>query len=104
MQQPTTTPVEDRAVTPEFLTELLAQRRPGVRVAAVEVLDESSGSANRLRLRVTYADGADGGLPTALFLKRNLPDFAFPPEMYVNEVPVSRAVVPELVGAVEAPG
>lgn len=101
MQQPTTTPVEDRAVTAEFLTELLAQRRPGVRVAAVEVLDESSGSANRLRLRVTYADGADGGLPTALFLKRNLPDFAFPPEMYVNEVRVYRDVVPEL--GVETP-
>lgn len=93
--------MEDRTVTPAFLTELLARRRPGVRVADVEVLDESSGSANRLRLRVAYADGADAGLPTALFLKRNLPDFAFPPEMYVNEVRIYRDVVPEL--AVETP-
>ena len=41
-------------MTPEFLTGLLAERRPGVVVSGVQVLDESSGSANRLRLRLTY--------------------------------------------------
>jgi hypothetical protein len=87
---------ENRAVTPEFLTGLLADRRPGVVVSGVQVLDESSGSANRLRLRLTYESGAGAGLPTALFLKRNLPDFAFPREMYVNEVRIYRDVVPEL--------
>src|SRR3954468_3274887 len=87
---------EDRAVTPELLTGLLAERRPGVVVSGVQLLDESSGSANRLRLRLTYASRADAGLPSDVFLKRNLPDFAFPREMYVNEVRVYRDVVPEL--------
>jgi hypothetical protein len=87
---------EDRAVTPELLTGLLAERRPGVVVRDVRVLDESSGSANRLRLRLSYGPGADAGLPTAVFLKRNLPDFRFPPEMYVNEVRIYRDVVPGL--------
>jgi aminoglycoside phosphotransferase (APT) family kinase protein len=86
----------DRAVSTELLTGLLAQRRPGAVVSTVQVLDESSGSANRLRLRLTYAPGADAGLPSAVFLKRNLPDFAFPREMYVNEVRVYRDVLPEL--------
>jgi aminoglycoside phosphotransferase (APT) family kinase protein len=94
--EPPEDPAEDRAVTPELLTGLLAQRRAGVVVQDVAVLDESSGSANRLRLRLTYAPDTDAELPTALFLKRNLPDFAFPREMYVNEVRIYRDVVPEL--------
>ncbi len=93
--EPAEPATEDRSVTPQLLTGLLAQRHPGVVVEGVEVLDESSGSANRLRLRLTHS-GGEVALPTSLFLKRNLPDFAFPREMYVNEVRIYRDVVPEL--------
>lgn len=94
----TTSPAaeEDRAVTPALLTGLLGRFRPGVVVRHVRVVDDSSGSANRLRLRLTYAPGADLGLPADVFLKRNLPDFTFPPEMYANEVRIYRDVVPGL--------
>jgi len=92
---------DERHVTPTFLTRLLSGQRPGVEVTSVAVLDDSSGSANRLRLRLGYAPGADQGLPAAMFLKRNLPDFSFPREMYINEVRIYRDVIPELT--VETP-
>jgi aminoglycoside/choline kinase family phosphotransferase len=83
-----------RTVDAEHLTALLASRHPGVEVASISVLDESSGSANRLRLAVTYAPGADAGLPPTMFLKRNLERFGFPAEMYANEVRIYRDVLP----------
>ena len=67
----------------------------GVPVTQVEVLDDSSGSANRLRLRLTYGDPAPG-LPERLFLKRNLARFSFPSEMYSTEVRIYRDVLPKL--------
>jgi aminoglycoside phosphotransferase (APT) family kinase protein len=91
----------DRAVTPARLTALLAERHPGVEVADVAVLGESSGSANRVRLALTYAPGADAGLPTRMFLKRNLERFSFPAEMYTTEVRIYRDVLPRT--PVEAP-
>jgi aminoglycoside/choline kinase family phosphotransferase len=83
-----------RTVDAEHLTALLASRHPGVEVASVAVLDESSGSANRLRLAVDYAPGGDAGLPPTMFLKRNLERFGFPAEMYANEVRIYRDVLP----------
>ena len=67
----------------------------------MEVLDESSGSASRLRLRVRYGPGRDGGVPTELFLKRNLAEFTFPPEMYLTECRFYRDLAPRL--AIETP-
>ncbi|HZP30609.1 MAG TPA: aminoglycoside phosphotransferase family protein [Acidimicrobiia bacterium] len=89
------------AVTPERIGALLAAVRPGVVVDAVDVLDESSGSANRLRLRLRYRPGCDGGLPAELFLKRNLPEFTFPPEMYLTECRFYRDLAPHL--SIETP-
>ncbi|BBZ14917.1 aminoglycoside phosphotransferase family protein [Mycobacterium branderi] len=79
---------EDHRIDARRLSKLL-----GVAVAAVEVLDETSGSANRLRLRLQYEH--DGhGLPERMFAKRNLADFNFPPEMYTTEVRIYRDVLP----------
>jgi aminoglycoside phosphotransferase (APT) family kinase protein len=78
---------EDRRIDARRLSGLL-----GVTVAAVEVLDETCGSANRLRLRLRY--GEDTGLPERMFLKRNLADFTFPAEMYSTEVRIYRDVLP----------
>lgn len=87
-------PADGRALDPARLTALLAVRHPGVEVVGCEVIDDSSGSANRVRLRLEYAPGADRGLPTTMFLKRNLERFNFPPEMYRNEVRIYRDVLP----------
>jgi aminoglycoside phosphotransferase (APT) family kinase protein len=83
-----------RVVDSERITALLSERYPEVEVVAVEVADDTSGSANRLRLRLGYADGADCGLPPTMFLKRNLPRFSFPDEMYRTEVRIYRDVLP----------
>ena len=81
---------EHRGIDVAELSALL-----GVPVTAVEVLDETAGSANRLRLQLTYGDGARD-LPQRMFLKRNLARFSFPAEMYSTEVRVYRDVLPEL--------
>ncbi|MGH9261428.1 MAG: hypothetical protein ACRD08_16300, partial [Acidimicrobiales bacterium] len=91
----------ERAVDAARLTELLVVRHPGVQVAAVDVLDDTSGSANRLRLGLAYEDGADAGLPPTMFLKRNLERFSFPVAMYTTEVRMYRDVLPGT--RVEAP-
>lgn len=91
----------DRAIDPAWLTELLAVRHADVEVTGVRVLDDSSGSANRLQLSLTYAPGRNPGLPDRMFLKRNLPRFSFPVEMYTTEVRVYREVLP--ASGIEAP-
>jgi hypothetical protein len=60
------------------------------------VLDETEGSASRLRLGLEYAPGADAGLAPTMFLKRNLRRFNFPTEMYSTEVRIYRDVLPSL--------
>jgi aminoglycoside/choline kinase family phosphotransferase len=42
---------------------------------------------------VTYGGGGDGGLPPTLFVKRNLAELTFPPEMYLTECLFYRDVV-----------
>jgi aminoglycoside phosphotransferase (APT) family kinase protein len=93
--------VRDAVITPERVAALLSRRYPGVEVERVDVLDESEGSASRLALRVTYAAGASAGLPERIFLKRNLAEFTFPPEMYLTECFFYRDVAPEL--SIETP-
>ena len=67
----------------------------GVEVATVEVLEETAGSASRLRLQLQYRDPGVR-LPDRMFLKRNLADFNFPTEMYTTEVRIYRDVLPAL--------
>lgn len=60
-------------LTPEILTALLAEQRPEVRVAAVEVVqsanrgDGVASTADRVALDLEYS--ADAGLPTRMMLK-----------------------------------
>jgi aminoglycoside phosphotransferase (APT) family kinase protein len=79
---------DERRVDASRLSELL-----GVEVSTVEVLDETSGSANRLRLRVHYQQDQPH-LPERMFMKRHLADFNFPAEMYSTEVRIYRDVLP----------
>jgi len=81
---------DDRSIEPERLSEVL-----GVAVSGVEILDETSGSANRLRLKLTYADDP-GDLPEQMFMKRNLARFSFPAEIYSTEVRIYRDVLPQI--------
>jgi Phosphotransferase enzyme family len=93
--------VRDAEITPERVAGLLSRRYPGVEVEQVDVLDESEGSASRLRLRVAYTDGSSARSPERIFLKRNLAEFTFPPEMYLTECFFYRDVAPEL--SIETP-
>jgi aminoglycoside phosphotransferase (APT) family kinase protein len=90
-----------RCVEPSALSRLLVSRHPGVAVEEVDVLDDTSGSANRLRLAVRYTPGHDAGLPPTMFLKRNLERFSFPTSMYTTEVRIYREVLPGT--GIEAP-
>ncbi len=86
----------NRVPGPTEITELLSARHPGVEVTSVTVLDETSGSASRLRLDLEFAAGCDRGLPDRMFLKRNLEEFGFPEEMYTTEVRYYQDLHPEL--------
>jgi hypothetical protein len=54
-------------ITPEWLTSALADRYPGVRVAAVEVVHTTEATNAHARLRIVYHEQA--GAPTAVFCK-----------------------------------
>lgn len=80
--------IDERRVDAEHLSEML-----GVHVSAVEIVDETSGSANRLRLRLQYEKDQEA-LPERMFMKRHRADFNFPVEMYSTEVRIYRDVLP----------
>ena len=84
----TPVPTRPEHITAEWLTELLAVRRPGVVVESLDVLASTQGAATRLRLEATYAPGRDGGLPPILFVKTSLTRrmLVADPHMYVTEV------------------
>ena len=75
-------------ITPEWLSAFLGTRTPNVQVQDLEVLDCTQGAATRLRVRVRYAAGADGGLPDVLFIKTSLTRqmLVADPHMYLTEV------------------
>lgn len=60
-------PVDASGLTPAWLSEALAPRHPGVRVAAVEVLDATERTNHHLRLGLRYDVRA--GAPDTLFCK-----------------------------------
>jgi len=79
-------------LTAELLTEVLAARHTGVRVAEVEIVatkrcgEGIASTADRLVLDLTYAAGSSGGLPARMILKTMLGSPHAPPEMYGTEV------------------
>jgi aminoglycoside phosphotransferase (APT) family kinase protein len=70
--RPDLVPTKLEHITPEWLNAFLGSRTPAVQVDDLEILDRTQGAATRLRVRVRYADGADGGLPEVLFIKTSL--------------------------------
>ena len=60
-------PADATGLTPAWLTTALSARHPGVRVAAVEVLDATERTNHHLRLGLTYEVRA--GAPDTLFCK-----------------------------------
>ena len=63
-------PISGADVTPEWLTAVLCRGTPGARVLSFTNPGGSSGSTERLALRVVYNDaGNQAGLPTELFTK-----------------------------------
>jgi Phosphotransferase enzyme family len=89
-------------LTAEILTEALAVRYPGVRVAAVEVLatkrcgEGIASTADRMVLELTYAEGSAGDLPERLVLKTMLVTPHAPSEMYETEVRFYNELRPSL--------
>ncbi len=61
-------PAEVDDLTPEWLTEVLGRRAPGVDVATVAVVDAHSGTTGRAVLRLGYR-GDSGPLPDSVFCK-----------------------------------
>lgn len=63
-------PISAAHVTPEWLTAVLCRDVPGAKVVSFDVPGGSSGSTERLALRVTYNDaGREAGLPEQMFTK-----------------------------------
>ncbi len=60
-------PADSTGLTPAWLTTALSARHPGVRVAAVEVLDATERTNHHLRLGLAYEMRA--GAPDTLFCK-----------------------------------
>jgi hypothetical protein len=58
-------------LTPEWFSQALAARAPGVEVSSVRVLDRHAGTTGRVRIALDYAGGARG--PASVFVK--LPPF-----------------------------
>ena len=62
--------ISGKDVTNEWLTAVLCRDAPGAQVVGFSNPDGSSGSTERLALRVSYNDaGQNAGLPTELFTK-----------------------------------
>jgi Phosphotransferase enzyme family len=63
-------PISGRHVTTEWLTDVLCRETPGARVVSFHNPGGSSGTSERVALRVDYnAAGQSAGLPTELFTK-----------------------------------
>lgn len=59
----------DEVLQPTHLSAVLGERHPGVGVESARPLDVGHGVATRTAVELTYAPGADAGLPTRMFLK-----------------------------------
>ncbi|HEX5613644.1 MAG TPA: hypothetical protein VFZ83_00675 [Acidimicrobiia bacterium] len=95
-------PADPHGLTPELLTRALATRHPGVDVATVSLVSVKrcgegvASTADRIVLDLTYAPGADGGLPGRMVLKTMLLSPHAPGEMYETEVRFYNEIRPQL--------
>src|SRR5688572_3378536 len=56
-------------VTPEWLETALSDRFPGIKIASAAVDGFFGYKPNKARVHLTYANGAQPGLPKTLFIK-----------------------------------
>lgn len=95
-------PRREEELTAGFVTEVLAVQRPGVIVDDVEVAsikrcgEGIASTADRMVLELTYADGADVGLPRRMVLKTMLVSPHAPGEMFETEVRFYKDIRPGL--------
>ncbi len=100
-------PPSSNEFTPEFFTAVLSEFHPGVRVCALDVLEEahcntgSASTAARAVLELDYEAGHDEGLPRRVLLKTVLVRPGAPSSLYRNEVRFYRKLRPEV--AIETP-
>ena len=95
-------PVSAEGLTPAYLTALMAQAVPGVRVESVRVADAKTygeqmvSTAGRVMVEVSYAAGSPAALPEHLVLKlaRGVDTIMAP--FYANEVAFYGKIRPEL--------
>lgn len=88
-------PITPEGITPEWLQAALRWRHPGVVVQAVAVQDVILGTSTKIRVRPTYAPGADAGLPATLIVKGGFESHS--PSMkgtYLAEICAYRDVLP----------
>jgi hypothetical protein len=89
-------------LTPELLTEVMAEQHRGVKVEACEIVrtmqcgDGFASTADRVILRLQYAPGRDEGLPEQVMLKTMLLTPHAPGVMYENEVAFYRDLRSEM--------
>ena len=92
--------VED--ITPELLTEVLAQQRPGVKVAAFDIIEVKQfgegivSTADRVVINLEYAPGCQSDLPERVVIKTMLMFPHAPDAMYLNEVRFYQKIRPFL--------
>lgn len=104
---PVVFPADISELTPEVLGAALSQRRPGVAVDRVDIVDTKrcgdgvASTADRVVIDLTYAKGTAGDLPKRLMLKTMLATPHAPEAMYENEVRFYRELRGEL--EIEAP-
>lgn len=96
-------PKHEDDLTPELLTAVLSQERPGIRVEHVEVVEAiramsgQASTADRVILDLEYASGtASAGLPRRVILKTMLDVPHAPQVMYETEVRFYREIRPHV--------
>ena len=92
--------VED--ITPELLTEVLAQQRPGVKVKVFDIIEVKQfgegivSTADRVVINLEYAPGCQSDLPERVVIKTMLLFPHAPDAMYLNEVRFYQKIRPFL--------
>lgn len=92
--------VED--ITPELLTAVLAEQRPGIRVTRFDIVEVKQfgegivSTADRVTMKLAYAPGCRGDLPERVVIKTMLISPHAPDAMYLNEVRFYRDIRPSL--------
>lgn len=89
-------PTSAKGITPQWLTEALAWRYPGVEVRSADIVDFIPGTSSKFRVRLEYNDcGRSFDLPSTMIVKGGFESHSpSMREMYLNEIRAYRDVLP----------